>query len=104
MAAEYVVCRVGIKAEHGAEGRRPRKGRMTTPNTGAGAVVPSGTLLDDLEIALDKIFSRKRERLITGGQVVGMKMWRTEFSGQEYGDVLDKVNALRDSIAANIRR
>ena len=77
------------------------KGRMTTPTTEAGAVVISGTLLAELETALDTIFARKRERSTTGGQQVGLEVWRTEFTGMEYGDVLDKLNALRDSIVVN---
>jgi hypothetical protein len=58
-------------------------------------------LLADLEKSLGVIFSRKRERPTTGGQIVGHEVWRTEFSGLEYWDMRDKLDALRTVLTAN---
>ena len=54
--------------------------------------------LADLKDRIGNIMAGKRQLSGFGGQVLGQEMWRTEFTGTQYGELRDAVDALENEI------
>ena len=68
---------------------------------GAASLVRSEALLADLKSALGKLFDRARIVPTTGGQMVGCELWTTRYTGFEYGEVRQALEAFEDHLTAN---
>jgi hypothetical protein len=68
---------------------------------GAASLVRSDALLTDLKSALGKLFDRARIVPTVGGQMVGHEVWATRYTGFEYGEMRQALDALEDHLMAN---
>jgi hypothetical protein len=74
---------------------------MANEQNASGAQVPCISLLADLKSALGKLFDQARIVPTTGGQIVGCEVWATQYTGFEFGEMRQALDALEEFLTAN---